>query len=205
LRQRLTLSGLGSSSVWPHIIERANILAQLNLKLSSNSYVPTDATSFYLAGVPVLHAYTGSHKDYHLPSDTADKINYEGLAKITTMMEGITRQLVRSERVPDYIKQKKPGGEGARRRSQVYLGTVPDYVSGGQKGLKLSGVLQGGPAEKAGLEAGDIIISLAGAPIENIYDYVRVINMLKIGKTVKVVVRRDETKHEFDLTPAPKE
>ena len=111
LRQKLTLSGMGSSSVWPHLIERANIVAQLNLKLSNNSYVPTDATSFYLAGVPVLHAFTGSHKDYHLPSDTSDKINYEGLAKITALMEGVARQLVRSTRAPDYLKQKKPGGE----------------------------------------------------------------------------------------------
>ena len=205
LRGRLTLSGLGSSSVWPHLIERANVLSQLNLKLSTNSYVPTDATSFYLAGVPVLHAYTGSHKDYHLPSDTSDKINYEGLAKITSLMEGVTHQLVRSNRSPDYLAQKKPGGTGARRRSQVYLGTVPDYVAGGHKGLKLSGVLKGGPAEKAGLMAGDMIVRLADTPIENIYDYVRVINMLKIGKTVKVVVLRAEKKRQFDLTPAPKE
>ena len=83
-RQRLTLNGIGSSSVWPHIVERANILAQLNLKLASDSYVPSDATSFYLAGIPVLAAFTGSHEDYHRPSDTADKINYRGLAKTTS-------------------------------------------------------------------------------------------------------------------------
>ncbi len=205
LRGALVLSGLGSSSAWLPIVERANVLAQLNLKLSTNSYLPTDATSFYLAGVPVLHAFTGTHKDYHLPSDTSDKINYEGLAKITTLMEGGARELVRSTQAPDYLKQTKPGAQGAHRTAQVYLGTVPDYVSGGLKGLKLSGVMKGGPAEKAGLFVGDLIISLADTPIENIHDYVRVINMLKIGKTIKVVVLRDQKKHEFDLTPAPKE
>ncbi len=205
LRNRVILSGLGSSSVWLQLVEHANILAGLNLKLSNNSYLPTDATSFYLAGVPVLHAYTGSHKDYHLPSDTSGKINYEGLAKITTLMEGVARQLVRSTKAPDYLKQKKASRDGARRASQVYLGTVPDYVSGGHKGLKLSGVMKGGPAAKAGLAAGDVIVRLADADIENIHDYVRVINMLKIGKTIKVVVLRDQKKHEFNLTPAPKE
>ncbi|MCP4934722.1 MAG: M28 family peptidase [bacterium] len=205
LRDRVILSGMGSSSAWPHLIEQANVLAQLNLKLSNNSYLPTDATSFYLAGVPVLHAFTGSHKDYHLPSDTSDKINYGGLAKITTLMEGVARQLVRSTQVPNYLKQKKTERAGTRRASQVYLGTVPDYVSGGHKGLKLSGVMKGGPAEKAGLVPGDTIVRLAETPIENIYDYVRVINMLKIGKTIKVVVLRDQKKHEFDLTPSPKE
>ena len=205
LKQRLTLNGIGSSSVWPHILERANILAQLDLRLSTNSYVPTDATSFYLAGVPILHAYTGTHMDYHTPRDGADKINYAGLAKITTLMEGVARQLSRSVRAPDYIKQAKPSGEGARRRSLVYLGTVPDYSAGGREGLKLSGVMKDGPAEKAGLRAGDTITSLAKMPIENIYDYVRVINMLKVGKAIKVTVQRGRSKLDFNLTPAPKE
>ena len=116
-----------------------------------------------------------------------------------------SRQLIRSSTVPNYIKQKKTARAGARRTAQVYLGTVPDYVSGGHKGLKLSGVMKGGPAEKAGLVAGDMIVRLAEADIENIHDYVRIINMLKIGKTIKVVVLRDQKKHEFNLTPAPKE
>lgn len=205
LRQKVTISGLGSSSVWSHIVERANVLAELNLKLSQNSYLPTDATSFYLAGVPVLHAYTGSHKDYSTPRDTADKINYEGLAKITTLMEGVVRQVSRSKRDPDYIKQVKPRNHGARRRSIVYLGTVPDYAAKGAGGLKLSGVMKNGPAEKAGIRAGDTITSLAQMPVENIYDYVRIINMLKVGTAIKVTVLRDKTKHDFTLTPAPKE
>jgi Tol biopolymer transport system component len=205
LRQKLTLNGIGSSSVWPHIIERANVLAELNLNLSSNSYVPTDATSFYLAGVPILHAYTGVHKDYSTPRDTPDKVNYGGLARITTLMEGVARQLARSTRVPDYIKQAKPLDQGARRRSVVYLGTVPDYAAKSMGGLKLSGVMKDGPAEKAGLKAGDIIINLAKMPIGNIYDYVRAINMLKIGEAVLVTVLRDKVKRDFILTPAPKE
>ncbi len=204
-RERLTLNGVGSSTVWPHIIERANILAGLNLKLSNNSYLPTDATSFYLAGVPIIHAFTGTHEDYHRPTDTPDKINYRGLARTTTLMEGIARQLVRSPRRPDYIKQSRPSGQGARRRSLVYLGTIPDYSASGTRGLKLSGVMKDGPAEMAGLQAGDLIVRLDKVPIENIYDYVRVINMLKVGKAVKVNVLRGKSRLEFMLTPAPKE
>ncbi len=205
LRERVTLYGMGSSSVWPHILERANILAGLNLKLSNNSYVPTDATSFYLAGVPVLHAFTGTHEAYHTPRDTPDKLNYRGLAKITTLMEGVARQLARSPRAPDYIKQTRPAGEGARRRSQVFLGTVPDYAANGARGLKLSGVMKGGPAEEAGLRAGDVITRLAGMPVENIYDYVRALNMLKVGKAVRVSILRGPSKLELMLTPAPRE
>jgi len=204
-RQKLTLNGIGSSSVWSHIVERANILAQLNLKMANDSYVPSDATSLYLAGVPVLSAFTGSHKDYHRPTDTPDKIDYQGLAKTTVLMEGVARQLVRSVRSPDYKLQEKPANSGARRRAIVYLGTVPDYAAKGIKGLRLSGVMKNGPAEKAGLQAGDTITGLAKLPIGNIYDYVRVINMLKIGKAIKVSVLRNKSKLEFMLTPAPKE
>ncbi|MCF6198457.1 MAG: M28 family peptidase [Hyphomicrobiaceae bacterium] len=204
-RQKLTLNGIGSSSVWSHIVERANILAQLNLKMANDSYVPSDATSFYLAGIPVLAAFTGSHDDYHRPSDTPDKINYRGLAKTTILMEGVARQLVRSSRSPDYKLQEKPANSGARRRAIVYLGTVPDYAAKGIKGLRLSGVMKNGPAEQAGLQAGDTITSMAKMPIGNIYDYVRVINMLKIGKAVRVSVLRNKSKLEFMLTPAPKE
>jgi len=205
LKERLVLSGLGSSSAWPHLLEQANVLAELNLKLSSNSYLPTDATSFYLAGVPVLHAFTGTHEDYHSPRDTPDKINYAGLAKITTLMEGVARQLARSAGAPDYLKQARPKRNGAKRRSLVYLGTIPDYATTGAKGLKLSGIMKDGPAEKAGLRSGDTITSLAKMPVENIYDYVRIINMLKVGEAIKVSVLRGADKLDFMLTPAPKE
>ena len=204
-RRRLTLNGIGSSTAWPYIVERANVLAGLNLKLADDSYVPTDATSFYLAGVPVLAAFTGTHEDYHRPTDTPDKLDYRGLARTTILMEGIARQLVRSPRSPDYVRQKRPARSGARRRSIVYLGTVPDYTDKGGKGLRLSGVMKNGPAEKAGLKAGDTIIRLAKMPIQNIYDYVRAINMLKVGEAVDVSVLRNKSKLEFMLIPAPKE
>jgi S1-C subfamily serine protease len=187
------------------VIERANVLSGLTPEFVVDSYVPSDATSLYLKGVPVLHAHTGTHEDYSTPRDTADKINYTGLAKTTTLMQGIAEQLIASKREPDYIKQARPHSQGARRRASVYLGTIPDYVAKELSGVRLSGVIKGGPADRAGLKAGDTITAIDEFAIENIYDYVRVLNMLKIGQPVTVSLLREGMWRKIQLTPAPKE
>ena len=205
LRDRLMLFGAGSSTVWRHIIERANVMAGLRLKLVDDSYVPTDATSFYLKGVPVLHAFTGTHEQYHNPRDTPSRLNYKGLAKIATLIDGVAKQIAASRRAPDFIKQTAPRHRGARRRASIYLGTIPDYAASKARGVKLSGVVKGGPAEKAGLQGGDILLRLADTPLENIYDYVRVLNMLKAGAPVTVQLQRNGKPLSLTLTPAPRE
>ena len=204
-RGKLSLFGIGSSSIWPELIERVNAPIGLTITTSRDSYLPTDATTFYLKGVPILHAFTGTHEDYSTPRDTAEKVNVSGLAAIASLIEGVGVQLARMPSSPDYIEQKAPRSRGARRRSTVYLGTIPDYAREGVKGVLLSGIVKGGPAEQAGLESGDVIVSLDGAAIENIYDYVRVINMLKVGKSVQVTVLRSGQKRDLSVTPAPKE
>ena len=77
----LVLQGVGSSSEWPEKIEQQNVSVGLPITLQNDSYLPTDATSFYLKGVPVLNAFTGGHAEYHSPRDTVEKLNYAGLTK----------------------------------------------------------------------------------------------------------------------------
>jgi len=206
LDKQLFLYGSGTSTVWPHLIERANLSAELMIDLVEDPYVPSDATSFYLKGVPILHASTGPTSEYSTPRDTADKLDYDGLARITTLFDGIAKQLLGSDRSPDYLRiARASNAEGARRRSNIFLGTIPDYAAAEPRGVKLSGVMKDGPAEQAGLKSGDVIVSLADMPIANIYDYVRAINMLKAGETVKVAVLRDGNRSELSLTPAVRE
>ncbi|MFN8423041.1 MAG: PDZ domain-containing protein [Anaerolineae bacterium] len=102
------------------------------------------------------------------------------------------------------MKAKAPeagpsGGGGGSRR--VYLGTIPDYADTGTKGVLLSGVAEDGPAEKGGMQSGDVIVELAGQTIENIYDYTKILDALKIGEPVKAVVERDGKRIELTVTP----
>ena len=205
LRDKLNLFGTASSSVWTREIERRNVPVGLAIASKGDSYLPTDATPFYLKGVPVLHAFTGTHSEYSTPRDTADTVNYEGLEKIARLMGGIARSQARAATAPDYKEQPAPKGEGGRKRATVYLGTIPDYAQEGVKGVRISGVAKNGPAAKAGLKGGDVIVRLANTDIENIYDFVNVMNGLAIGKGEALEVERDGSRLKLEIVPAARE
>jgi Tol biopolymer transport system component len=199
LDKNLILQGIGSSSVWRSEIERRNAPVGLPLTLQDDSYLPTDASSFYLKGVPILSAFTGAHSEYHTPRDTPEKLNYDGAAQVARLMGLIAQGLATSESPPDYIQQsvKQPTTSG---RLRAYLGTIPDYAEEVQ-GVMLSGVGKDGPADKAGVKSRDVIVELAGKKIENIYDYTQAIEALKIGEPVKLTVLRNGQRVELDVTP----
>ena len=200
----LVLQGIGSSSIWKGEIEKRNIPVGLPITLQNDSYLPTDASSFFMNGVPILSAFTGTHTDYHTPRDTPEKLNYEAAAKIAKLMGLITRGLATSEKNPDYISQDRP--EQQRRANlRAYLGTIPDYGASDVKGVQLSGVGKGGPAEKSGMKSGDVIVELAGKKIENIYDYTYAIEALKIGQKTKVVIQRKGKRITLELIPGSRE
>ena len=169
-----------------------------------DTYLPTDATNFYLRKIPILAAFTGSHKDYHTPRDTADKVNYEGAKDIAKLMALIARGLAIDESAPKYVKVDPPKIRGSRG-FRVYLGTIPDYSQGDLKGVKLSGVSEKGPAAKGGVKGGDIIVSLAGKEIPNIYDYTEALSGLKVGKETEIVVKRGEETLKLKIVPGSRD
>ena len=198
---KLTLQGVGSSSVWKKLIEKRNVVSGFNLTLQSDPYLPTDTTSFYPKGIPVLAFFTGSHEEYHRPADQPDTLNYSGLERITKFSSLILRDLILAQDRPDYIKVAKKDKGGNRDGLRAYLGTIPDYAGGDIKGVKISGTRAGAPADKAGMKGGDIIIEFNGQKIENIYDYTYAIDAVKIGKPVKVIVERGDQKITLTITP----
>lgn len=204
LEDAVVVSGVGSSSVWPREIERRNVPVGLKITAEDNAYLPTDSTSFYVQGVPTLSMFTGAHEDYHTPRDTAEKLNYEGAARIAKLTGLIARSLAAGEEVPDFVamKAEKPGS--ARAGLRAYLGTIPEYTGDGP-GVALSGVSKDGPAEQAGVRGGDAIVELAGKKIENIYDYTYALDALKIGEPVTIVVLRDGERVELKITPGSRE
>lgn len=204
LEKEVVIQGVGSSSIWTREIERRNAPIGLAITPAQEANLPTDTTPFYQRGVPVLNAFTGAHEDYHSPRDTVDKINYEGTEKIVKLMGLIARSLVSSNEIPDYQVVKRPENMERRANLRAYLGTIPDYATD-IKGLKLSGVTKGAPAEDAGLKMNDVIVELGGAKIENIYDYTFAIEALKIGETISVKVVRDGETIELELTPGSRD
>jgi hypothetical protein len=203
--KNLVLQGVGSSSWWPKEIEKRNAVTGLPISTQSDAHLATDSTTFYLRGIPTLNAFTGAHEDYHMPSDTADKINYEKSAQIAKFMGLVARSLATSAEAPDYIAMEAPRNQGTRTGLRVYLGTIPDYAQGDIKGVKLSGVSPVGPAAKAGVKAGDIIVKLGAKDIQNIYDYTYVMGDLKIGEETTVVVLRDGKSVELKITPGSRD
>ena len=198
---KLTLQGVGSSSIWKKLIERRNVLAGFDLTLQQDPYLPTDTTSFYPKGIPVLAWFTGSHEEYHRPADDPDTLNYEGIERITQFASNMVRDLTKGGERPDYVKVEKSTKGGSRDAIRVYLGTIPNYASEDVKGVLLSGVRGGGPADKAGLKAGDIIVRFAGKDIENIYDYTYALNAVKVGKPIEIEVLRKGKRIKLTVTP----
>lgn len=203
LRDSLVLQGIGSSDYWTRAIERRNAVVRLSLTLQNDSHLPTDASTFFLHGVPILSAFTGSHDEYHTPRDVPELINYEGAAQVARLMALIARDLVMAEQTPQY--QEQEAEPQMRANLTAYLGTVPDYAQSDLKGVKLAGVTKGAPADLAGLQAGDVIVELAGRKIENIYDYTYAIEALKVGQETSIKIQRGAEQLKLAVTPASRQ
>ena len=198
---KLILQGVGSSSVWTKLIEKRNIPIGFNLTLQEDPYLPTDVTAFYPKEVPVLSFFTGGHEDYNRPTDDPDALNYDGIERISDFAHRIVLDLSSADERPAYVRvERSQSEEGSRDTLRAYLGTIPDYTTEGT-GVKISGVRAGGPADKAGLKSGDIIVEFGGQQIANIYDYTYALDAVKIGEPVEVVVLRDGKRVKLTVTP----
>lgn len=208
LEEKLIVQGIGSSPGFAGEVQRRNVPVGLALQLDrTSSRLPTDASAFVARQVPILSAFTGAHEDYHTPRDTPEKLNYEALAQIGRLFGLLTRGFLTADSVPEFELDEgdTQREEAPRARLTAYLGTIPDYAAGEVKGLKLSGVSADGPAEKAGVRGGDVIVELAGRKIEDIYDYTYAIEALKIGETVDIHVNRGGETITLKITPGSRE
>ena len=198
---KLVLQAVGTSDVWPRLIEQTNVPVGFDVKMTEDPYLPTDVTSFNQAEVPSINFFTGSHKEYHRPADRVELINFEDLERVAQFGALLTEKLANLDEAPEFIKVARTTLEGGSRDSvRVFTGTIPDY-STEIEGLLLSGVIEGGPAEEAGLVGGDVIIEFDGQKITNIYDYTYALDVVKVGEPIEVVYERDGEKKQTTLTP----
>ena len=198
---RLTVQAVGSSPDWTGLVEAANVPVGFDLGVQTDPYLPTDTSSFNSAGVPTVNLFSGSHEDYHRPTDTADLINYDDLERVARFAALLTRRAANQAEPLEFARVERTLQQGGSRDTvRAYTGTIPDYASE-VEGLLLGGVMEGGPAAEAGLEAGDVIVEFAGQTIANIYDYTYALDAVKIDEPIEVVYVRDGERHTTTLTP----
>lgn len=204
LKDVLYVQGVGSAKEWKNQLERAGQQTSMNILSQDDPYLPTDAMSFYVeTKTPVISLFTGSHREYHTPLDTPEKINYAGLKRITGFAQAMIQQSAQERLTYQAIESNHNSLPG--RKFRVYLGTIPDYSQEGVKGVKISGTSEKSPAEKAGLKSQDIIVELAGQKIENLYDFTYALQSVKPGNEVNIKLIRNESAIELKITPAVKE
>jgi Zn-dependent M28 family amino/carboxypeptidase len=171
-----------------------------DLTLNEDGFGPSDHSSFYAKQVPVLFFWTGTHDDYHKPSDTADKINYVDEARIVSLVARVVYDIDTNDKRPVYTLAKSES-TGRASGFRVYLGTIPNYADSND-GLLLDGVRDDSPAAKAGLKAGDKIVKLAGRDVRNVYDYTYALGEMKAGQEYEVELMRGGERIKIVITPA---
>jgi len=197
----LIVYGTGTSSNWKDLLNKENKYG-FKLTFNDEGFGPSDHSSFYGAKIPVLFFFTGTHEDYHKPSDDTEKINFDGEEKILDYVYNIALDIDNTPERPDYLLvEKKQTGQMFTRK--VYVGTVPDFASN-VDGYKISGVSEGSPAQLAGLQGGDIIISFGGKKISNIYDFTYALGDFVPGDVVDVIVKRGEEEITYKIKLASK-
>jgi S1-C subfamily serine protease len=151
--------------------------------------------------VPILSLFTGAHEEYHTPRDTADKLNYPGIARVASLVARVAGDLSTRADLPEYVATERTRSGPMRVSIRVSLGTIPKYGQSDARGLPLAGVAKGGPAERAGIRAGDVVVGVAGKTVENILDYTYALEELKVGESIEVVVLRGADRLSLTVTP----
>jgi hypothetical protein len=187
----LYIGGIGSSPRLGEIIQTANHY-DFEIVSESSGIGPSDHTSFYLKNIPVLFLFTGTHSDYHKPSDDSEKINFDGLTKIQAYLNDLLKELSNSAELP-FTATKNTSK--AKPQYKVTLGIMPSYVAN-EQGLQVDGVIDGKLAQKAGIQAGDVLIQLNDCKITDIYSYMDCLASLKTGEELRIKFIRNEKLNE---------
>lgn len=189
----LAVYGTGTSPIFKQVLKSHN--DNFKLVQQESGVGPSDHTSFYLADMPVLHFFTGQHEDYHKPGDDSEKLNYDGMYLISDYIFNIISDLDDNGKL---AFRKTKNGSDSTPRFKVGLGVIPDYLFDGV-GMRIDGISEDKPAQKAGLQKGDIVIQLGDSTVTNMMSYMRALSVFDKGSKTKVVVKRGEEKVEKEI------
>ena len=185
----LTLNGVGTSPQFEKTISLIKTdTNQIKIVTTKSGLGPSDHASFYIENIPVVHFFSGQHEDYHKPSDDENLINYMGMVNSLDVMEQLISLNNKKGKLPFTKTQDATAG---RTKFKVTLGVMPDYSYSG-KGMRIDGVTDGKPAQKAGLKKGDIITKLGDMPVNGIEDYMVGLGKINPENPSTVVVKRGD-------------
>jgi len=190
----LAVYGVGTTPIFKQVINAHNNKFKIIEKESGVG--PSDHTSFYLSDIPVLHFFTGQHEDYHKPSDDADKLNYEGMETISDYIYEIITDLNDNGELA-FRKTKNESDDAPRFK--VTLGVVPDYMFDGE-GMRIDGVSEDKPAQKAGLQKGDIVVQLGEHEVKDMMGYMKALSKFEKGNTTTAKIIRQGKIIETEIT-----
>ena len=189
----LAVYGTGTSPIFKQVLKSHN--DNFKLVQQESGVGPSDHTSFYLADMPVLHFFTGQHEDYHKPGDDSEKLNYDGMYLISDYIFNIISDLDDNGKL---AFRKTKNESDSTPRFKVGLGVIPDYLFDGV-GMRIDGISEDKPAQKAGLQKGDIVVQLGDSTVTNMMSYMRALSVFDKGSKTKVVVKRGEEKVEKEI------
>ncbi len=199
--QKLIVYGTGTSPRWEPQLKEFNGEDNFHLIFKPEGFGPSDHSSFYAKKIPVLHFFTGEHPDYHRPTDDWDKLNIDGVARVTDLIEKLVSSTVANAERPQYVEVK---GAATMNRggNRPYFGSIPEFGNE-EPGYSISGAASGSPADKGGLKGGDRIVKFGGNPVTNLDDFDAALRKFKAGDEVEVIVVRDKQEVALKVTLDP--
>ena len=198
---RVIVYGVETATEMRSLVDSAATGTGLEVRGVGDGFGPSDQSSFYARGIPVLHFFTDLHEDYHRATDDADKVSAAGVGRVVGFAEGVVRSIAdRDVRLtPVRVSRPAPVATSGRPRD-TYLGSIPDMSAPETPGVRLTGVRADSPGDKAGLKAGDIIVEFDGKPVKDLYQYTDALQARKPGDTVKIVVLREGARVQLTAT-----
>lgn len=198
---KLIVYGTGTATEFDPLVERLCQEHGFKLTKHAGGFGPSDHSSFYAKKIPVLHLFTGTHSDYHRPSDDSPKLNIAGMRRIADWLVESVRAIDASQARPTYVEIRRveqiaQGPEGERPS----FGSMPAYPNPAPDGVLLEAVLEGSAAEKAGIKGGDVLVKFGDSKITVLEDFEAALRQHKPGDKVKVTVRRGKEIVEAEVT-----
>ncbi|MEO6683028.1 MAG: M20/M25/M40 family metallo-hydrolase [Ginsengibacter sp.] len=190
----ITIGGYGTSPIWSKVLNEKS--KELNVKFDSSGIGPSDHTSFYLKEIPVLFFFTGTHSDYHKPSDDVEKINFIGQYRIFQYITDVIAKTNKEDKLT-FLKTREPQ-MGSGVRFTVSLGVMPDYTYSGS-GVHIDGVIDGRIADKSGIKTGDVIIKIGEFGLTDVNEYMTALSKFKKGDATTVTIRRGKEELVFNI------
>jgi hypothetical protein len=207
-KDRLVVYGTGTSTALDQLVDEKNKPFDFKLFKIPGGSGPSDHTSFYDKKIPVLFFFTGTHKDYHRPSDTPDKINVDGLLKVAGYVQAFADHFATITERPDFQRTKggseDPTDTTPRTQGRVSVPKIkftPGNYGEEDKGVLVEAVEAGGPAEKGGMKEGDYIVEVAGTPVKNMTGYMQALGKVKAETETEFVVLRKGEKVKLKVVP----